>query len=379
MTFSLRSVALAVCCAVGASAIQAETLRYSYGYPKQSTVGMVADDWADAIREKTGGDLQIRNFPMALLTLSEAGPGLRDGLADIAYVVGAYAPKDYSRYMLMQDLMLTLNLRELTGKESLAYAGAVVEYTIKNCPDCLDQFAAQNQVYLSGATSSLNTLMCTRPVQTLDDMRGLKVRFALAGVLRYLGSVGSVALTFPANESFEGLSQGVAHCTVLSMPDLTNMGLQGVVSNITTGFPFGLASSVAVGNVNKEVWAGLDSSKRAALIWGASILSADISWGYYSDAITNEALARDSGINLVQADADLVKSLRDFAEADTATVIDYYRSNYGISDAAEMVAGFGALLDTWVELVQPVSSREELRELFWQRVYKDLDPDSYGL
>ncbi|MGR3425623.1 MAG: C4-dicarboxylate TRAP transporter substrate-binding protein [Pseudooceanicola nanhaiensis] len=357
----------------------AETLKYSYGYPKQSTVGEIAEDWAKAIEERTDGELKVRNFPMSLLTLAEAGPGLRDGMADIAYVVTAYAPQDYSRYLLMQDLMLTLNLRELTGKESLAYAGAVVEYTIEKCPECLDQFADQNQVYLSGATSSLNTLMCTKPVGALEDMDGLKVRFALASVIRFFSEVGTVTLSFPANESYEGLSQGVADCTVLSMPDLTNMGLQDVVTHVTRGLPLGLASSVAVGNVNREVWQSLDEEKREALIWAANILSADISWGYYSDAIKNEEIAAEKGIEMVEASDELVTRLRDFAKTDTESVITYYEDNYGITDAAEMVDGFNALLEEWIGLVQPVETREDLRDLFWERVYRDLDPATYGL
>lgn len=382
MTDAMRMAAGAMVISAGMTGggpAGAETLNYAFGYPAASTVGAAAEAYAEAVEQRSGGKLTIRNFPLSLLSLAEAGPGLRDGLADIAYVVAAYAPGDYPRYMLMQDLQLTLNLRELTGKESLAYAGAVVDYTVNHCPECLAEFEAQNQVYLSGATSSMNMMLCAEPAKSLADMEGLNVRVGVASVMRFLSEVDAVSLSFPANESYEALSQGVADCTVLSLPELTNMSLADVVTHVTTDVPGGLASSVAVGNVNREVWQSLDDEGRAAMLYGASQLSADISWGYYADALENEQVAAENEIELTAAEPALLEKLRDFSRDDIATVIESYEENYDIEDADRMAAEFREVLDEWIGLVAPVESRDELRDLYWNRIYKNIDPAAHGM
>ncbi len=74
-----------------------------------------------------------------------------------------------------------VNLQEPRGKESTAYAGAVIEYTLTECPECLSQFPGQNQIYM-GATSSINMALCTKPVRTLDELKCMKVHVSQAVV-----------------------------------------------------------------------------------------------------------------------------------------------------------------------------------------------------
>ena|SRR5690554_6670557 len=97
-------------------AASASTLNYGYGYAAASTVGIAADDFAAAVAERSDGSVTVRNFPLSLVSISEAGPALRDGLADIGYVVTAFAPSDYPSYMLMQDIQLMVNLHEEIGR-----------------------------------------------------------------------------------------------------------------------------------------------------------------------------------------------------------------------------------------------------------------------
>lgn len=357
----------------------AQTLNYGYGYAAASTVGIAADAFAEAVAERSDGSVTVRNFPLSLVSISEAGPALRDGLADIAYVVTALAPRDYPSYMLMQDMQLIVNLREARGRESVAYAGAVTEYTITQCPSCLEEFAAQNQVYMGGATSSINMALCNKPIQSMDDLRNMRIRVSHAVVSRMFTALGATPVSFPANESYEALSQGVVDCTQLSLPELTNMSLSDVVTAVTQDVPGGLSSNVAVGNVNLDTWRSLNDEQRAALLWGGSQLAADITWGYYSDAVDNIAVAEQHNIALLNGAPDVMERMREFAEADLPETIEGYRTNFGVTAADEIAEGFTATYDEWIELVENVDSRDELRALFWERIFQNLDPSTYGL
>lgn len=364
---------------VMAGAAGASTLNYGYGYAAASTVGIAADDYAATVAERSGGAVTVRNFPLSLVNLAEAGPGLRDGLADIAYVVTALAPRDYPSYMLMQDMQLMVNLREARGPESVAYAGAVTEYTMTRCPSCLAEFAAQNHVYMGGATSSINMALCNRPISSLEDLQGMKIRVSHAVVSRMFQALGSTPVSFPANESYEALSQGVVDCTQLSLPELTNMSLADVVRAVTLDVPGGLSSNVAVGNINADTWRGLSDDQRAALLWGASQLAADITWGYYADALDNVAVAEQHNIALLNGTPEVMERMRAFAAEDLPQTIAGYRTNFGVAAAEEIAEGFTETYEQWLDLVEGVDSREALRALFWERIFQHIDPASYGL
>ncbi|MDX5359102.1 MAG: C4-dicarboxylate TRAP transporter substrate-binding protein [Rhodobacterales bacterium] len=362
-----------------AGAASAETLKYAFGYPAASTVGIAAEDYAAAIKERSGGSLTVRNFPMSLLSLVETGPGLRDGMADIGYVVAAFTPKDFPRYMLMQDMQLMVNLQKPRGKESVAYAGAVIEYTLTKCPKCLSEFQGQNQVYMGGATSSLNMALCTKPVRTMEELKGMKIRVSHAVVSRLFTELGATPVSFPANESYEALSQGVADCTQLSLPELTNMSLADVVKSVTVDLPGGLSSNVAVNNINLDSWRKLNDEQRGAMLWGASQISADITWGYYADAITNEKLAKDRNIQLVNGDDAVMEKMREFARKDLPGTLDSYKTTYGVEDSETIATEFQAMYAKWLDLVDPVETRDQLRELFWNQMFKNVDPKTYGM
>ncbi|HHX88437.1 MAG TPA: C4-dicarboxylate ABC transporter substrate-binding protein [Paracoccus sp.] len=360
-------------------AASASTLNYGYGYAAASTVGIAADDFAAAVAERSDGSVTVRNFPLSLVSISEAGPALRDGLADIGYVVTAFAPRDYPSYMLMQDIQLMVNLREARGRESVAYAGAVTEYTIKNCPSCLAEFAAMNQVYMGGATSSINMALCNTPVETLEDLQGIRVRVSHAVVSRMFTELGAIPVSLSAAESYEALSQGVIQCTQLSLPELTNMSLTDVVTAVTVDVPGGLSSNVAVGNINADSWAALDDDQREALLWGGSQLAADITWGYYADAIDNIAVAEEHDIPLLNGAPEVMERMRAFAEADLPETIEGYRTDFGVEAAHEIVEGFTETYLEWLDLVENVESRDDLRTLYWERIFQDVDPSTYGL
>lgn len=359
-------------------AASADTLNYGFGYPAASTVGVAAEAYAEAVKERSQGATEIRNFPLSLVSLAEAGPGVRDGLADVAYVLTGLQPGDFPRYNLFQDMQLIVNNQAARGKESVAYAGAVIETTL-NCPECLNEFIAQNQVYGGGATSSINMALCTKPVNSIADIQGKKIRTSHAVISRMLTDLGATPVSFPASESYEALSQGVVDCTQLSLPELTNMSLAEVVKAVTLDMPGGLSSSVAIANINLDTWRRQTDEGRAALLWGASRISADITWGYHADAKSNVEVAEKHNVALLKADEDVIAKMRAFAEADLPKTIADYQSRYNIANAPEMAENFQKTYAAWLDLVDGVEDRDGLRALFWERIFSKVDPKTYGM
>lgn len=364
---------------LAATSLAAEQVTYSHGFTTESAVGQASQNFADVVEEHSEGDLTVRIFPMTLLSLLETGPGIRDGLADMGYVLAPYYAAEYPHYSLLHELTMSVNLREMMGKESLAYAGAITEYTFHECDECHADFAAQNQVYLSGATSSIYSLLCTTPVVTPEDMRNKKIRAGSPSFSRFAEHFGATGIQMPANEVFEGLSQGVLDCAMLSAPELTTYSLKEVVSDVTLGVPGGIYAGAAVGNMNMDSWRGLTDEQRASMLRGANVLSADISWNYHEQEEENLTMARERGIEVHEASDTFREEIRAYVREDLKHVAEVFVSQYGVSDAQAMIDDFMPVLERWYGLVEDVETREDLRTLFWDKIYSRVDATSYAL
>lgn len=357
----------------------ATEVSYSHGFGVNSAVGTAAENFAEAVQERSGGEMSVRIFPMTLMNLLETGPGIRDGLADMGYVLAPYYAAEYPHYSLLHELTMSVNLREMTGKESLAYAGAITEYTFHECDDCREDFAEQNQVYLSGATSSIYSLLCNKPVVTEADMENKKIRAGSPSFSRFAENFGATGIQMPANEVFEGLSQGVLDCAMLSAPELTTYSLKDVVTDITLGVPGGIYAGAAVGNMNIDSWQSLTDEERGWMLWGAKVLSADISWNYHIQEEENLAMAREMGINVHEASAEFRENIRGYVREDMENVASIFEAQYGVENASAMIADFMPFLERWYGLVEDVETREDFRALMWDEIYSRVDPASYGM
>jgi TRAP-type C4-dicarboxylate transport system substrate-binding protein len=382
MTYK-NTLALAATVAAASIAGQAaakERLNFAYGYPSTSAVGEAVEEYAAAVADRSGGEVEVTGFAMSLLSLPETSPGVRDGLADVGFVLPPYYPAEYSTNLFLHEMNLLINLVENpTGKEPLAFSGAMLEYTFNNCPECLEEYAAQNQVYTGGGVTPLYNLLCKDvKVTSIEDLAGLRLRAGGAGFVRFAEAFGAQGVRLPVSEAYEALDQGIIDCAMLSAPELTNYNLYEVVTDITLAVPGGAFAGVSSSNVNLDRWKGMDDAGREALLWGGSHMTASTTWNFYTDDSEAIANAREQGINMHQADDELLAAVKAFSIADLETVSTLFKDTYGVERSYEIAADFGPLLDKWNGLVTDVESKEALQQLFWNEVISKVDPAAYA-
>lgn len=357
----------------------AKNLNYAHGYPADSAVGKAAVTFAEQVEKKSDSALSVKPFAMSLLSLSETGPGLRDGMADIGYVLTPYYSAEYATSLLLHEMNLLVNLGQDKGIESFAYAGAIADYTLNSCPECQTEFAAQNQVYTGTGVTSLYGLQCKSPVAKIEDLAGKRVRTAGAGFVRFAEHFKAVAVPLPINEVYEALSQGVIDCAMLSAPELINYNMFDVVTDVTLNVPGGLFAGVAGTNVNRSVWQALSTEERAALIWGASHMAAAMTWNFVEQEAEAIRMAEEKGIRIHTPDEAMLAPVRAFVENDLKTMVDVFKSTYRVERTAEIAAEFPAVLERWRGLVKGVGSYEDLQKIYWDELYSKIDPATYGL
>lgn len=366
--------------ATSAMPLAAESLNFAYGYPSTSAIGLAVEDYAAAVNARSGGEIDVTGFAMSLLSLPETSPGVRDGLADVGFVLPPYYAAEYSTNLFLHELNQLINLAETpSGKEPLAFTGAMLEYTFQNCPECMAEFAAQNQVYTGGGVTPLYNLLCKDvKVTSVEDLRGKRLRAGGAGFVRFAEHFGAQGVRLPVNEVYEALDQGILDCAMLSAPELTNYNLHEVVTDITLGIPGGAFAGVASANVNLDRWNGMTDAQREALLWGGTVMTAATTWNFYTDDSAAISHAREKGINIYQPEPELVAALKDFTQQDLQTVSGLFSETYNVTRAAEIAGEFPAILERWYGLVADVESQEDLQTLLWDEVVSKVDPATYA-
>ena len=359
---------------------QARSLSYATGYPPNSIGANAAMKYASALERISDGALKAKVYPMSLLSFSEAAPGIRDGMADSGFVLFSYFPAEFPNTNLVAELTMLLELDDVApGKAGLAYVGAMSEYIFQHCPECVQEFAAQNQVFTGASASAPYMLLCNDRVASLADIRGKRVRSAGAQWARWADAVGATPVSISVSDAYEALNQGVLDCTISSSVDLDIFKLAEVVTDVTPDVPGGVFGGTGVNNVNRDVWRSLSETQRRDLLHASAVLGAKISWDYQAGATQELARAPDAGIVVHPADDSLAGATRAFIEKDAETIADNYAQRHSIRRPAAMVETFRGLLSRWVEQVADVDNADDLAELYWKAIYSKVDVSRYGL
>lgn len=360
----------------------ATTLRYAMGFPPGSDSDVAGKKYAEAVSELTNGEFQVRVFALSLLNFAETSGGVRDGIADLGYILGPYFPQQFAHMNLVAEASMALHLTDerVRGREAYAYVGAMAEFVFLNCPECHEEMERQNQVMTSNAGSTQYGLTCRKEIRTAEDLRGTRMRVAGSHWSRWAQAFGASPVTLSSNEAAEALSQGVVDCVVISAPELTNLGLFEHVTDITMAIPGGIFAGTATANMNRDRWQSLSEEHRRAFLKAGSILAAEIPFIYHTrEAAVLERIKTERGTRLHEPEPELLEAVRAFVEKDLKDMADFYQKERGVERSHEMLETFLSLLDRWVDLVQEVETAEDLSDLYWQEVYSKVDVTTHGM
>ncbi len=355
-----------------------ENLRFAIGWPPGSSAEESTQHFADVAGEESGGELAVKVYPLSLLNFLESTSGVRDGVADLTTVLTPYFITEFPEMNYATELA---SLAELEAgdpaRNVIAYNGALMEYIFFDCPDCQAELEAQNHVYLTGSGSQSYFLQCTRPVSSVEDLEGLRVRAGGAFWARWATAMGATAVSMSINETFEGLSQGVVDCVAASAPELTNFGFIDVVTDMTPGVPGGSFVS-GVAQMNRERWAEMSEANKIALLKASAALSARGVYSYYEVGNANMAMAKEKGVAIHEPSAELMEKTRAWIAADAEALGATYAERFGLKDTDVKLAKLRELMSKWSELTAGVESEEQLRQIYWDNLHSKIDVAAYG-
>ncbi|WP_416139334.1 C4-dicarboxylate TRAP transporter substrate-binding protein [Halomonas sp. HK25] len=375
MTIKAIIKSLAICAIAGGVALQsaqARDLRLAPGVPPVHPAHTpLYTEFVTALAEESDGRLGGQIMGTEIASLGNMRTAIRSGLVEAGLLLPAYFPADLPNFNLIGDMALL-------GTNSFAMNGAVTEY-IATCEACQQEFSRLGMVYTSTHTTDVYHLLTNRPVTTVADLRGMRMRVGGPQYSRWLEAMGGTPASTPVGETFESLSQGVIDGSIASSADIISFRLEDAIDYLTY-IGLGTFHSTTSHAVGQAVWNSLSAEDREAVARASTRASALATqrWAYEMPAEADQ-VARNSGIEILEADESLHEATRRFAEEDLIYAAEQAESRYGVSDAAAKLERFQELVEKWNGIVEEVGEDPEaIAEAINREVWDQVDFSSYG-
>ncbi len=329
--------------------------------------------WGEKIEEMSNGELTPDiYYGEALLPAKAHLSGLQDGIAQITHHAGTYTPSELPEDNVISMLAMGMD-------DTHAAALAMTEFGLTD-PAMQARYKQLGIVFLGGFATPEYILMCTKPVRTLADLEGVKMRTPGAVQADWARSVGAVPVTVPSTEMFTGLEKGQLDCAANAGNDLRTRSLWDV-AKYTSLASLGLYFHGWQYAANRDWWQGLSPEHRRVFFDAIAESIPETMNGYLS--LTEEALAEapEHGVEIIEPDPEVQQSIEDFATSTgRETAIEVGREKFGMEDPEGLVDRFQATYQKWVDLLAEVDTEDAaaVAALAKREIFDKLDATSYG-
>jgi TRAP-type C4-dicarboxylate transport system substrate-binding protein len=271
----------------------------SWVSPQHHLTSVVLQGWANEVEKATNGRVKFTMLPKHPSAPPGTFDAVRDGLVDLSYVTASYTP---ARHIL--PLMAELpGAGDTALVNSVAYSRIHWKY--------FQQVGEYRGVKLLGVfTHGPGQMLTKRPVASINDIQGLKIRTGGGVAEAVAKALGTSAFVKPAPESFELLKSGIADGVFFPLESVISFKLETVLEQVTL-FPGGMYSSAFGFFMNEDKWNKLPKQDQEVIekLSGEHIARlAGASW----DEADKKGMdgIKKSGMKVVNADAAFVAEVQ---------------------------------------------------------------------
>jgi TRAP-type C4-dicarboxylate transport system substrate-binding protein len=256
--------------------------------------------WCDDVRKGTEGRVRCNVLPKAVVAPTQTFDAIRDGIADVSFTVAGYTP---GRFELTKVAEFPF-LGDTAEAASAAYQRIHERYLSK-----YDEYKGVKvlAVFNHGPGHAYNT---KRPIQSMKDFQGLKIRVGGGLVNQVADAIGTTSLLKPAPETYELLSSGVVDGVFFPKDSAFNFRFAPLVKHMTV-FPGGLYNIAFAVIVNPAKWNTISAKDQEIIEKLSGERLARLLGRVYddSDKIGFQAV-KDAGAQIITASPAFVEEIR---------------------------------------------------------------------
>jgi TRAP-type C4-dicarboxylate transport system substrate-binding protein len=210
---------------------------------------VVIQPWADEVGKRSNGSLTVKVYPS--LQLGGTPPGMYNqvlsGVTDISFIVPGYTPTVFPA----------------TGIVELPYLAKDAQHATRILNSLFEKYLAKEYKdvkVLTFWTVDSYIVQSGKPIVTLEELKGKKVRSPSAVQADVAKALGAVPVNMPITNVYTSLERGVIDGFIAGPSALFSFKLDEVVKSMTTGFAGGNLVLLMV--MNKKAYEGLSPEHR---------------------------------------------------------------------------------------------------------------------
>jgi TRAP-type C4-dicarboxylate transport system substrate-binding protein len=241
-----------------ASAACADTFKWiTYKPQGAGDAQAITTQWfADQFAERTGGKHQIDIFwGGSVAKAREIPEALAAGVGDFGDVITPYFPD-----LLPLNNAVGFYIPQPMKTQGVGEAMATWH---KDYPQFGQELAQQNLHAVGFRPLENYGLLCTKPVRSIDDMAGLRIRSYGFAYPALIEAMGATPVSISTSDSYEALQRSVIDCTPIG-PALARGWKYDEVAKYYIEVPFG-ASFGHIIAMNLDSYNALDAETRAVV------------------------------------------------------------------------------------------------------------------
>lgn len=325
---NIKRIAAVVCLLSGVSyGAQATELSLAYFMgPKHPMNKGIFTPFGEKLTEVSGGALTVKQFAGG--ALNKVPPKqysiLLDGVSDIAFTLPGYTA----------DVFPKTNVLSLPGvcdsavacTESLQRARAELE----------PEYNAKVLALWANAPAVLITK--NKPVRTLEDMKGMKIRVTSKADAAFVEALGASAIAQPVSVINQNLANGVIDAIMIDPSAIRSFKLHEVAKHVTTWFP-GSGSPFAL-LMNKEVYDSMSAEEQA---WVDEVSGPELSMNagktYEAAGAGGLKLAAETGLEMIDLPESEIARIKALVNESMLTLAKKDAGDKTIGDMVRIMRG----------------------------------------
>ncbi len=189
----------------------------------------VITPWTREVAKLSNNQLTVRLFPA--MQLGGRPPDLYrqvvQGISDITFTLPGYTSGDFPM----------MALTELPGTAESAEDGTNKIWKL------FDKYLARDfkdtKVLMLWNSDSASLMSRAKPIRTLEDLKGMRIRTPSAAQSAQLEALGAIPIDMPANQIYNNLDRGVIDASMIPMSAALDFKLIEVAKYFTINAPLG--------------------------------------------------------------------------------------------------------------------------------------------
>lgn len=274
------------------------TLRlHQFLAPTANVPVKVLDVWADSIEADSEGRIKIERFGSMSLggTPPELFDQAADGIVDLVWTVNGFTPGRFPRTEVFELPFFVEDARAA----SYAYWKMYEEH--------MADTELAEVVVLGAWVHGPGIIHSNRAVETIEDMRGLKLRFPSRMVGQLLGELGAEPIGMPITQVPESLSRGVIDGAVVPWEVTTALRVPEMVENHTEFDGAAFYTVTFTLSMNRDRYESLPDDLRAIIDANSGLEFSIFAGGTQADEdIPAREIALSRGNNIITVSGDAV-------------------------------------------------------------------------